>query len=169
MSNVPDIMARAEADLRDAEASAVAAQARADAAQADADSAAKRATEMRAVLGWLRAQSESRPPAEASGSGQEQQSGLRFGRPIPDTSNTDLCLQVLESFGRAATTKEIRNRLAQEGHDLSQEQVRGALKYLAGKKTDSPVETTPGSGLWRLRGMRRPGVLPAANGAGGRP
>lgn len=176
MSNVPDIMARAEADLKDAEAAAVAAQARAEAAQADATVAAQRAKEMRAVLEWLRAQSEPQTPTEPSGVAQGQP-GTRFGRPVPETSNTDLALRALESFGRPATTKEIRSRLAQDGHILNHEQVRGALKYLAGKKHDAPVATTPGSGLWQLRSTRhsatfRPGGvadLPAMNGTGGRP
>jgi hypothetical protein len=175
MADDADIVARAEAQLKDAEAAAVAAQARADAAQADAAVAAQRAKEMRVVWEWLRTQSESPSPAESSGSAQEL-AAMRFGRPVPETANTDLCFRALETFGRPATTREIRDRVVQAGHDLEVGQVRGAMRYLARKST-SPVETTPGSGLWRLRDAQQagpvqpgsPAVLPAANGAGGRP
>jgi hypothetical protein len=175
MANDTDMMARAEADLRDAENASASAQARAEAAQADAATAAQRAKEMRAVLDWLRAQ-QAQPQVRANVTGEAQESqATRFGRPVPETSNTDLCLAVLESFGKPATTRQIRDRLVREGHDLTVPQVRGAMRYLA-RKNSSPVETTPGSGLWRLRETRQAAPfrdavagLPAVNGVGGRP
>lgn len=178
MSYVTDMITRAEADLKDAEAASAAAQARAEAAQADAVTAAQRTKEMRAVLDWLRVQSEDSltPPAEPTGQAQDQPA-MRFGRPVPENATTDLCVRALESFGRPATTRQIRDRLARDGHELTVAQVRGAMRYLATKKNSSPVETTPGSGLWRLRSGQQAApfqpagvtTFAASNGAGGRP
>ncbi len=169
------MMARAEADLREAEAASVAAQARADAAQVDAAAAARRAAEMRAVWEWLRTQT-AQPPAPAESPKQASKpQAMRFGRPVPETAITDLAHQSLENLGGQATTREIRDRLAREGHNFEQGQIRAAMRYLS-KKNNPVVETTPGSGLWRLQGGQqaapfRPAVtgFPAANGAGGRP
>jgi hypothetical protein len=176
MADVTDMVARAEADLRDAEAASVAADARAQAAHADAAEAAQQAKEMRAVLDWLRARTtEPRAPAERAGQAQKQQQ-MRFGRPVPENPLTEQSLGALENLGRSASTKQIRERLAREGHEFSQGQVRAAMRYLS-KKADPPVTTTPGSGLWRLVSPRQAAPsqsatvagLPAANGAGGRP
>ena len=159
--------------VSDAEAASTAAQARAEAAQADAAMAAQRANEMRAVLDWLRAQSDApRTPAEPV---EPSPAAMRFGRPVPQDAKTDLCVEALEKIGGGpASTRQIHDHLAREGHDLTMDQVRGALRYLANRKTGSPVETTPGTGQYRLRPAApfRPAVvtgLPAANGAGVRP
>lgn len=173
MANIPaDLLARAIADLKEAEAASTAANARAEAAQADAAAKKEHLKEMRAVVEWVRARSEAQPPAEPAASPQDA-TATRFGRPIPEISNTDLSLQGLEKLGRTASTREISDQVKRDGHDLSPAQVRGALKYLA-KKPNSPVETTPGSGLWRLRGdpgqvapfqPRAVTMFPAGNGA----
>ena len=171
MSFESDMVARAESDLRDAEAASTAAQARAEAAQADAAVAAQRAREMRAVLDWLRAQSDApRTPAEPV---EQTAPAMRFGRPVPKDAKTDLCVEALEKIGGSGSTRQVHDYLVREGHDLTMDQVRGALRYLANRKTGSPVETTPGTGQYRLRAAPfRPAVvtgLPAANGAGVRP
>jgi hypothetical protein len=159
MSFESDMLARAESDLRDAEAASTAAQARAEAAQADAAVAAQRASEMRAVLDWLRAQSDApRTPAEPV------EPAMRFGKPVPKDAKTDLCVEALEKIGGSGSTRQVYDYLAREGHDLTMDQVRGALRYLANRKTGSPVETTPGTGQYRLRRVVEAG-LPAANGA----
>lgn len=176
MANVEaDMLARAEADLREAEAASDAAQARAQAAIEDAAAAAQRTQEMRAVLDWLHAQSaERQAPA---GQAPQVQSAMRFGRPVPENPVTELSVQALEGIGRQASTKQIRERLARDGHEFTQTQVRNALRYLS-KKPNPPVETNSGTGLWRLRPGRQPAPfrpephvagLSVANGTGGRP
>jgi hypothetical protein len=176
MADPTDMVARAEADLRDADAASAAADERAQAAQADAAAAAQRANEMRAVLDWLRTRTaESQAPAERAGQ-LRNQSEMRFGRPVPENPITEQSLGALENLGRSASTKQIRERLARDGHEFSQGQVRAAMRYLS-KKANPPVTTTPGSGVWRLVSPRQAtpfqsatvAGLPAVNGAGGRP
>lgn len=88
--------------------------------------------------------------------------GVLFGKPIPEVTNTGLSLRALEQIGTTATTTEIREKISESGHVLSQSQVRGALKYLAGRH-DAPVEN-PEPGVWRLRRDTQP--VPAdANGS----
>jgi len=167
MDGVTEIMKQAEADLKEAETASSAAQSRAIAAQADADAARERVREMRAVRDWLQLHSPSaRPPNQAERTETPPQT--RFGKPVPEVSQTELCVRALESLGGTATNRQIRDRLARDGNDFNLDQIRGTLKYLS-RKTPPPVETDAGSGLWRLRrvGTFVPaGTLPV-NGAGG--
>src|SRR6266568_449861 len=170
MANMTDIMKQAEADLKEAEAASGAAQSRAAAAQADADAARERVREMRAVWDWL--QLHNQPTAQPTQADRtETPPATRFGRPVPEVAQTDLCLEVLASLGGTGTNKQIRARLARDGHDVTLDQVRGTLKYLS-RKTPPPVETDAGSGLWRLRRGGTPASFVSAdtlpmNGAGG--
>lgn len=164
MADVTDMLARAEADLREAEAASAAADARAAAAQAEATDKAQRAQEMRAVLDWLRART-AEPAAPARREGHDGE--LRFGRPVPENPITQLSLDALEAMGGSGSNKQVRERLARDGHDFSQGQVRAALRYLS-KKSDPPVTTQQGTGMWRLT-RPRPPAIPAANGVGVRP
>jgi hypothetical protein len=176
MVNVTDMIKQAEADLRDAEAASTAAQSRAIAAQADADVARERAREMRAVWEWLQLhnqQGETHTQAERSEQPERAETppATRFGRPVSEVTQTDLCLRALENLGGTATNKQVRDRLVRDGHNVGLDQVRSTLKYLS-RKTSPLVQTDPGSGLWRLRKASTPapfvpaGTLPM-NGTGG--
>jgi hypothetical protein len=176
MATMTDIMKQAEAEMKEAETASGVAQSRAAAAQADAEAARERAREMRAVWEWLQAHNqEAQPPMPAGRTEQpdltETPAATRFGRPVSEVAQTDLCLQALESLGGTATNKQIRDHLVREGHGINLDKVRNSLKYLS-RKTPPPVQTDNGSGLWRLRQGRAPapfvpaGTLPV-NGAGG--
>ena len=109
------------------------------------------------------------PPKQAER--METPPATRFGKPVPELAQTDLCLRALENLGGTATNKQIRDRLVRDGHDVDLDKVRSTLKYLSRKKPP-PVQTDVGSGLWRLRHANMPapfvpaGTLPM-NGAGG--
>lgn len=152
MAHMTDIMRQAEADLKEAEAASNAAQSRAIAAQADADAARERAREMRAVCDWLRVHNQpTETPTRAEPSERREASATtRFGRPVPEVTQTDLCLQALADLGGTATNRQVRDRLARDGHEVNLDKVRATLKYLS-RKTPPPVDTEVGSGLWRLR------------------
>lgn len=157
---VTEILRRARAQAQEATAAREAAQARAAAAAADADAAVDHEKAMQAVLAWVEQQAtEPASPPEPAAQAPPPVA-TRFGRPVPEVTQTELTLRVLEDLGRPASTKEIRDRLARDGHVLSQNQVRSTLKYMA-RKPDSPVETETGSGVWRLSRS-------ALNGAGDR-
>ena len=166
-----DILKQAEADFQAAREELAAAQEQVKVAQEREQTAFARTQEMQAVLDWVQRHSPldtgvTAAPEPSSPTAAEP--SMRFGKPVAEVSNTDLCLRVLESLGRPATTTEIRERLAREGYDLNQEQIRGALKYLA-RKAPSPVETSTGSGVWKLKDAghpSRPSDRPALNGAG---
>jgi hypothetical protein len=170
MANMTDIMKQAEADLKEAEAASGAAQSRAAAAQADADAARERVREMRAVWDWLQAHDQqAQSPTQTERT--DTPPAMRFGRPVPEVAQTDLCLQALEDLGGTATNKQVRDRLVREGHDVNLDKVRSTLKYLS-RKTPPSVETEVGSGLWRLRVVRKSAPFVSAgtqtmNGAGG--
>jgi hypothetical protein len=93
------------------------------------------------------------PPSEPASNPAAQLApapvGTLFGRPMPEVTNTGLCIRALEQIGQAATTKEVREKIRELGHELNQGQVRGSLKYLAGRR-NSPVEN-PEPGIWLLR------------------
>jgi hypothetical protein len=150
---VTELKAKAEADLRAAEGRYEVARSRALAAQADEEAEMANLTKMKAVWDWVQGQDQpekSSPPATAQTTRQDlADTPTRFGRPIPEVSTTELCFRALESFGRAVSAKQIRERLAADGHEFTQTQVRGALKYLSTKKPPL-VETSIGSGVWRL-------------------
>jgi hypothetical protein len=160
LEDVSRVLMEAEADLRQAQADYEEAHSRLAAAQANDDAALERLKEMQTVRDWLEQRDQARRGvqtrmdlAKTENRAIFEKPGeivTRFGKPIPEVANTDLCLKVLESFGKPATTKQIRDRLARDGHELSQAQVRGSLKYLSRKKPP-PVTTTSGSGLWKLR------------------
>ena len=157
---VSEILKRARAEAQEATAAREAAQARAAAAVADADAAVEREKAALAVQAWVEQQATA-PAAPAEQAAQEPApAATRFGRPVPEVTNTDLTLQVLEDLGRPASTKEIRERLAKDGHELTQTQVRSTLKYLA-RKPAYGVTTESGSGVWRIDRS-------ALNGAGDR-
>jgi hypothetical protein len=157
---VSEILKRARAEAQEATAAREAAQARAAAAVADADAAVEREKAALAVQSWVEQQATApAPPAEPTGEAPAPVA-TRFGRPVPEVTNTDLTLQVLEDLGKPASTTEIRERLAQDGHELTQTQVRSTLKYLA-RKPAYGVTTEPGSGVWRIDRS-------ALNGAGDR-
>jgi hypothetical protein len=70
---------------------------------------------------------------------------------------SELCIQVLTQLGGPVATTEVRQRLEQAGYEFRQDQVRSALKYLASKKKNPPVEGVR-PGVYRLRG--RTGYVP---------
>jgi hypothetical protein len=110
------------------------------------------------------------PAAPAEPAGQAPATATRFGHPVPPVTNNELCLRVLTALGRPATTREIRERLARDGHEMSQMQVRSTLKYMA-RKPHFGVTTETGSGVWRLqnppfRGGDTMTGIPVLNGAG---
>lgn len=164
------MQAKAEADLRDAQARFEAARSRAVAAAADEVEAQEHVKQMTAVRDWLRQQDQPpQPPAPAEqAEGPQTQARTRFGKPIPEVALTERCFRALESFGRQASTTQIRDRLAAEGHEFTQIQVRGAMKYLAAKKPPM-VETSKGTGVWRLSKAVKSATTnftPAASAAG---
>ena len=157
---VSEILKRARAEAQEATAAREAAQARAAAAIADADAAVEREKSALAVQAWVEQQATKPvPPAEPVGEAPAP-GAMRFGRPVPEVTNTERCLHVLEALGRPASTTEIRERLARDGLELSQTQVRSTMKYMA-RKPAFGVTTETGSGVWRLNRS-------ALNGAGDR-
>ena len=100
---------------------------------------------------------------------------MLFGKPMPEVTLTQLCVDALERFGRPANTKQVREKLARDGHEYGQGQVRATLKYLS-TKPNAPVECIK-PGVWQLReaGAQAPltpeplTAVPAMNGTGGRP
>jgi hypothetical protein len=159
-----DIIRHAQEQLDRAKAELAASQEQLRAAQQREENALARVREIQTVWDWLqvngheeeREEATSRhdeevPEAASTETGPDVGQGqqTRFGRPVSEEANTDLCLRVLASFGRPASTKEVRDRLARDGHDLNTDQVRGSLKYLARKK-EPQVETATGSGVWRF-------------------
>jgi len=166
-----DVLLKAAAD-RDAANSEVerlrAEAARINAALANAEQAADR---MEATYSWLT----SVPSGHGQNRGLGAHTGIaaqaqRFGKPIPETANTDLCVRALAKLGGRAKTVPIREYLARQGHELTQEQVRGSLKYLSKKKPNPPVLIV-GIGEWAIAPgfaaahFEQSGV-PALNGAG---
>lgn len=146
-----EIKAKAEADLKAAEARYEAAHSRSVAAQTDEAAELENLNRMRAATDWVRGLDQ---PAELLSSAEQverrqAQPRTRFGKPIPEVALTELCFRALQSFGRQASTTQLRERLAAEGHEVTQTQVRGAMKYLSQKKPQM-VETSKGTGLWRL-------------------
>jgi hypothetical protein len=151
--DMTEIKAKAEADLKAAEARYEAAHSRSIAAQADEAAELENLNRMRAATDWVRgldqpAEPQIPAPAELA-QGPQTRPRTMFGKPVPEVTVTELCLGALESFGRQASTKQIRERLKAEGHELTQTQVRGAMKYLLSKKPPM-VETSKGTGVWRL-------------------
>lgn len=156
------MLAAAEADLRKAYTNAELRQADVERAQTAYAEARDQLAKMEATCGWLRdrvqeppieddavvAEVPSPPPAETAKPALVP-AGTLFGKRMPEITNTQLCLRALEQIGKPATTKEVRMKVREFGHQLDQDQVRGSLKYLAGRK-DGLVEN-PESGVWRLR------------------
>ena len=151
---VSEILQRAQAQAKEAAAAREAADARAAAAVAEADAALEHEKAMQTTLAWLQQQATAaeRPIERAQQTERvSAPTATRFGRPVPEVTQTERCLRVLQALGRPASTKEIRDRLARDGHEFSQMQVRSTLKYMA-RKPSFGVETESGSGVWRLRG-----------------
>jgi hypothetical protein len=158
MDTLTEMIRQAEAEVQEREGRTVAADSRAAAAQADAAAEHEGLKEARIVLEWLRRRGQSQPVAAVAGMQSDRpqpQPATRFGRPVPEISQADLCLQALEALGGTATNKQIRDRLLRDGHDVDLDKVRNSLKYMS-RKTPPPVETDHGSGLWRL--LRIPGT-----------
>ena len=157
---VNEMLKRAREQAKEATAAREAAQARATAAIADADDAVEHEKSMLAVQAWV----EQQATAPASPAGQAEQAptptAMRFGRPVAEVTNTELTFRELEDIGRPASTREIRDRLARNGHEFTMMQVRSTLKYMA-RKPHFGVTTETGSGVWRLNRS-------ALNGAGDR-
>jgi hypothetical protein len=145
--DVAEMIKQAEADLDRAEADLATARDQLLVAQEREQHARMRAREMQAIRDWLQAQHVADARSATTSSAAEA-GATRFGKPIPEISQADLCLRVLRSLGRA-TTKEIRDRLAFEGHQLDTDQIRSSLRYLANKKPPL-IGTNPGSGVWWL-------------------
>lgn len=152
-----DILRQARTDLEAARADLAAAQEQVRAAREREQSAMTRTQEMQSVCDWLERHIQpAEVPAEVTADTATEvveatrpTAGTRFGRPVPEVTQTDLCLQVLRSLGRPATTKEIRDLLAKDGREITANNVRSTLKYLSRKKPPM-VETQVGSGVWRL-------------------
>lgn len=169
-----EMLRQAEADLDAAKAELAAAQEQVKAAQERAQSALARTQEMQSVWTWLQRHLQPEERVAAASAASVSAATIRptrFGKPVPEVPQTELCLRVLADLGgRSASTKEIRDRLARDGHELSLDQVRATLKYMS-KKTPPAVETATGSGIWRLKEGAvavplEPVGAPVMNGAG---
>jgi hypothetical protein len=154
------MLAAAEGDLRKANTNVELREADLARVRAAHDDALEQQAKMEATVAWLRerARGQSEEPAVIQAAQPVFASapdvtptpgGTLFGKPMPEVTNTGLCLRALEQLGKPATTKEIREKIRELGHELGQDQVRGSLKYLAGRG-DSPVEN-PETGVWLLR------------------
>ena len=162
MDSLTEMITQAEADVREREALADTADSRVTAAQADAAAAHESLNEARIVLAWLLRRSEDRPgtasPPSQNGHSQAQPA-MRFGKPVPEKSKLDWCLEALEGLGGTASNKAISARVVRDGGpEIDPDHVRGLLKY-ASRKKPPPATTKSGSGLWVLQRSR--------NGAGG--
>ncbi len=151
--DITGLKAKAEADFQAAQEKYEASRSRALAAQAAEAAELENLAKMKAVLEWVEGQD--RPaghcPAavrHANGNGATAAKML-FGKPAPEVAISDLCFEWLEKYGRSASTQQVRGGLAADGNEFTMTQVRGALKYLSSKKPPM-VETTKGSGIWRL-------------------
>lgn len=149
--DITEMIAQAEADFERAEADLLAAQDQTRVAKEREEHARMRAREMQAVRDWLRTQQAVDEQATKATGSPTQLNGsatpMRFGRPVPEVPQTDLCLRVLRNFRRPASTKEVRDRLALEGHEVEVDKVRSSLRYLSTKKPPL-VATNTGTGVW---------------------
>jgi DNA topoisomerase IA len=176
-----EMIRQAEADLKKADTDVDVTDADVHRAQQANAAAKQRQVNMRATLSWLRQQAEHAEQAEQARIVEpthveqalvEEQAVIqeRFGKPVPEVKQSDLCLMALEHLGRPSTTTEIREYLQREGYTYDQSQIRSALKYL-GRKKSAPVES-PRTGVWRLT-RPNPPELPTAtmtlNGTGRSP
>src|ERR1039457_4128206 len=153
------IIQKAATDLREAKADLATAEESSRAAKVREQNAYERVHAMQAVWDWLQVNGQpeedlrdpagNHPATSVDQAASDDPPETRFGKPVPEVANTDLCFQALESLGKTASTKEIRARLARDGRDLSLDQIRGSLKYLS-RKTPPLVETASGSGVWRV-------------------
>jgi len=155
------VLEKAEADLRAADADVEVTQADMERAVAANAMAVERQAHLRATREWVRQQARApsgepaspytRPtqPTAPPGLADPAKPRKLFGKDMPATPLTQLSMETLEKMGRSASTKQVRESLARDGHEYSQSQVRAALKYLAGKK-NPPIESTK-PGVWRLR------------------
>lgn len=67
-------------------------------------------------------------------------------RQQPQTSQTELCLQILADLGRPVTSNEVRQLLADQGQIFDAAQIRATFSYLLTK--DKVVRIAPGT--WAL-------------------
>jgi hypothetical protein len=67
-------------------------------------------------------------------------------RSHPQVSQSELCLGVLREVGRPISSAEVRDHLADQGHDFDAEQIRAAFAYLLRKERVVRVE----AGVWSL-------------------
>ena len=164
-----EMLREAEADLRKASTNVELRQADVDKAQAAYASAREQHAKMQATCEWIRERLRDRPEEAASAAAAQPTlaaaanpvpapTGTLFGKPMPEVTNTSLCVRALEQLGTSATTKEVREQIRKDGHELSQGQVRQTLKYLADRK-NPPVEN-PEPGVWLLA---RSAVVPLAD------
>jgi hypothetical protein len=156
------MLAAAETDLRKAATNMELRQADVDRAQAAYGEAREQLARMEATCAWLRdrlpevpaeedavvAEAAEPKPADVTKPASTP-TGTIFGKPMPEVTNAQLALRALEQIGKPATTREVRQKIREFGHERDQEKVRGSLKYLAGRK-DGLVEN-PEPGVWRLR------------------
>lgn len=156
MDNLAEIIKRAEADVREQETLLASAQARVAVAQADEAAARNRLEKAHIVLEWLSQRSHDQPEAPPAKQADQPKSTpkTRFGKPVPEgDSKLSQILEALEDLGGTANNRQLSNRV-----DMAPDHVRGLLKYASGK-SNPPVVTEPGSGVWRL--------TRSLNGAGG--
>jgi hypothetical protein len=166
------MLQKAEEDLQAARANVSLTEAEIERARLANVAAIEQLTHMEATCEWLRqllrdhpeepvgtqtAEPKSAPAGEQAASspvqGRDEAPApvpVLFGKPVPEVTQTDLCLYALERLDRPVTTKEIREFLQKEDHQFSQAQVRSTLKYLANRRKPSLVESTQ-PGVWRLR------------------
>ncbi len=165
-----EALKEAEADLKKANMNVELRQADVDRAQAACADAREQQAKIQGTCDWLRERLRDQPDEEAAVASAPRLAslpatpaaksvpgltapsashGMLFGKPMPEVTNTGLCLRALEQLGKPSTTKEVREQIERDGHKLDQGQVRGTLKYLAGRK-DAQVEN-PESGVWVFR------------------
>jgi hypothetical protein len=122
-----------------------------------------------AVVDWLE-----RIDATGSVNGQEAKAGAMagttarptlFGRPVPEVTQTELCMRALTERGRSMNARDISQWLAsqgvmaQDGRPYDPVRLRNTLKHLS---RQGKVVSAGKPGLWRLP----PSKVPAASSAG---
>lgn len=154
--DIAEMIQQADNDCDEANAELEAALGQVRLAQDREQAAMERLRELQAVRQWLtdhkpRDQRTSTPHV-ASSSRTAKRPTSAFRHPIGDLPQTELCLMALRSLDGPASTKDICDRIAQEGREFSVDQIRYALRHLARKDPPAVEQTEPGSGQWQLVG-----------------
>jgi hypothetical protein len=148
--DIKAVLARAAAELEEAEVQAAAIQARVQDLRAMRDGLQLAMDKYDPADGSISATSQVGEIAVA-GDGEDGGVQLPLGIPTPDSvagerSQSDLAMDVVSALARPTETVEVRNLLKAAGWNYSQEQVRSALTYLL--RTERIIRVAPGT--WAL-------------------